>query len=315
MVEYLREITIEITNRCNLQCRICNIWKEKEKSDLSLKDIKRIMNSIKNPITVALTGGEPFLNPHIHKIYRYLFMLYLQKKIRKIDIATNAFSNKILSFVENNKHRLAPLSLSISIDGFRETHNRQRGKSMAFEKSLKNILILKKYHVPLNLKFVISKINYKDILKVYTLSKQLNCNLFLKHFEQLKNYYHRTGSLPNLRLNDNKRLLVKKVIDKIYTLEKEHNKSSLYLYSLFCLSRSLLKSNLIFLKECFTPKFSLFITNRGRIYSCLKLNPVGSIKNWPSLEQDKYNKIITDASSGVCPKCLSFHGYLKKFNI
>ena len=61
-------ITLELTNRCDLRCSMCSIWKEKTKNFLSVEDIKRILALSKNPVSIALTGGEPFLHPGFQDI-------------------------------------------------------------------------------------------------------------------------------------------------------------------------------------------------------------------------------------------------------
>lgn len=315
MIGHLREITFEITNRCDLRCRICHIWKERAKVDLSLNEIEKILELIDTPLTISLTGGEPFISPYMDEIYRYLFNLFLRKKIKKIDIATNAYSNRILKFLKDNKKYLDPLSLSISIDGIEAVHNKQRGRNDAFEKLLKNILAIKKFNIPVTLKFVISKLNYKDIFKVYVFSKKLGHPLIIKCFEYVKNYYHRKYKSPLLALNKKERLFVKEIIEKIYRIEQKKDKNNLLNFSLQCLIKFLNHNNLNFIQKCLTPEYSLFITSGGYIYNCIYQNHVGRIRGWPSLAHKRYERIKNKSRNGNCPKCLSYHGYLKEFNI
>lgn len=314
MFEELREITFELTNRCDLCCRICNIWKEDKKNDLSVDQIKKILQPLKIPLTISLTGGEPFLNPQIDKIYKYLFKLFLQGKIRDIDIATNAYSDKIQQFLKKNGNYLKPLSLSISVDGIGIKHNIQRGKNDAFKKTLKNILIIKKYNIPLTLKFVISKINYKELLKVYELSKKIGVNFNIKFMEKLPNYYHRQGKPLKLSVGKNKIPDVKKMMEKITDIENLNNKS-ISSFSLLCLKKFLKEGNLSFIKNCSTPKYSLFVTSHGDIYNCIYQERIATIETWPNLDWKKYIKNESSGKNNTCPKCLSYHGYLKEFNI
>lgn len=311
MFKDFKEITLEVTNRCNLRCRICSIWKEKKKVDLSLDEIKRILKPLSKPISISLTGGEPFLNPNIDKIYKYLFKLFLQKKIRNIDIATNAYSKRLLNFLETNKAYLLPLSLSISLDGIGKDHNTQRGKVNAFAKTLKNIVAIKKYSVPITLKFVISRINYKSLKKVHALSKKIGCDFNLKFFECVPNYYHRYSECPNLTLTSNEMAIVKKDIKTIF---KHPTNEKLTLFSHSSMNGFLKNGNLNFIKTCLTPRHSLFVTSHGEIYSCVYQPKVGDLKYSLNLDWKEYKNIATNAKKGKCPKCLSYHGYLKEFN-
>lgn len=312
MLKVLEKITFEITNQCNLQCKICNIWKEKTKINLSLENIKKILEGFKKPLTISLTGGEPFLNPKIDRIYRYLFKLFLQKKIKNIDIATNAYSKKILDFLENNRNYLFPLSLSISMDGLEKNHNRQRGKNDAFQNTLKNIIVIKKYNIPVTLKFVISKINYKDLIEVYRLSRRIGTSFNVKFIEEVPNYYHRQDEYSDLALNDQELSVIKKDIEEIY--KNENKKKNLTSFSLLCIKNFLNNENLNFIKKCLTPEYSLFITCYGKVYNCLYQESIGDIKNWPNLNWDKAKEISNNAKKGLCPRCLSYHGYLRGIN-
>jgi len=309
----MREITFELTNSCNLRCRICNIWKEPKKKNLFLKDIQKVMKLADSPCSVSLTGGEPFLNPQIDKIYRYLFRLHLQKKITGIDIATNAYSKKIIDFLSFNRNFLGPLSLSISIDGLMKLHNSQRSKKDAFKRTITHISIIKKYNIPITLKFVISRINYQDLFKVYAFAKKIGAAFNLKFFEKIPNYYHRHGDIAKLNPSRKQLVKIEKIIDKIYEFER-HNNKTLTRFSLSAIKKLLKSGNLDFVKRCLTPKRSLFITSSGKIHNCLYQNAVGDVKRLIKLDLKRCIRIIRRAEIGKCPKCLSYHGYLREFN-
>lgn len=312
MLKSINKVTFEITNNCNLNCRICNIWKEKNKTDLSLAQIKKVLDSLPGPLAIALTGGEPLLNPQINQIYKYLFTLFLRKKIKNIDIATNAYSNDLQNFLKNNLNMLKPLSFSISLDGINKTHNIQRGKKDAFRKTLNNILLIKKYNVPLALKFVISKLNYKDLYKVYRLAKKINVFLYIKFYEKLPNYYHRQFIAPEVSINEVQAKQVKKQLLKIM---HQASTGPLKKSSLDYLINFIEDKNLDFIKTCLTPRNSLFVTAQGDVFSCIYQEKIGSLKKWPQFKLEGYQRIIKEARLGLCPKCLSYHGFLMSANL
>ena len=62
-----------VTERCNLQCRMCNIWKRKSK-EMTIKEIEQcaeILKELKVP-NIVVTGGEPLLRPDIVDIVSLL---------------------------------------------------------------------------------------------------------------------------------------------------------------------------------------------------------------------------------------------------
>jgi len=310
------DITIEITNRCDLQCKMCSIWQEREKRDLSLENIKKIIYLAKKPISVSLTGGEPFLHPQFTNIYRYLFKLYLQKRIRGIDITTNGYSDFIPEFLKTNRNFLTPLTIDISLDGLSIAHNKQRGNKDAFEKTIRNINITKTF-VPLSLKFTITPLNYKDMFKVYQLSRKLRCDFHIKLAEKVPNYYHREFEPRSiLKFSKSQKEETVNNLASIYKLEIKRNKkiNNLGIFSLTCLINFMTNRNMSFIKKCLVPQKSLFLTSRGDIHSCIYYKPLGNLKD-REIDFRKNRKIIDEAINGNCPKCLSYHGYLREFNI
>jgi len=317
-LENIIRLTLELTNRCDLQCKICNIWKENKKNDLAFGSIIKITDSITNPLTIALTGGEPFLHPEFDKIYKYLFRSYLQKKILSINISTNAYSDKIKKFIVKNYNFLKPLSLSISLDGIGNTHNKQRGKKDAFEKTIKNITYVKKIGVPLRIKFTITPINYQELLKVYTLSKKLGAQFTTKLVESKNaNYYHKQWQGYNRQFNQEQLKKISQDLNKIYLFEKRDSKmNALMIFALSSITKFIKQGNLNFINDCLTPKHYLFITPDGKIFSCLYYSSIGKIKNDKiAINNGLYKKILKEAKTGKCPKCLAYHGFLIGFNI
>lgn len=80
-------LQISPTNRCTLSCSFCSCSARDKKLQLSLGDIKEIMNSAKRCGTKAVTitgGGEPLCHPNIREIISYIHELGI-----KIGLVTN----------------------------------------------------------------------------------------------------------------------------------------------------------------------------------------------------------------------------------
>ena len=50
--------SLAVTLRCNSRCVICDIWKRKNRQELSPVIYKKLPQGLKN---IDITGGEPFL--------------------------------------------------------------------------------------------------------------------------------------------------------------------------------------------------------------------------------------------------------------
>jgi radical SAM protein with 4Fe4S-binding SPASM domain len=129
----LRYLELQITNRCNLQCRHCYInpplppFKKGEIGGFSGEHLKELpVNKIKKVLTefeemqglrVLITGGEPLL----HSKFVEINEMFPQFFIRKV-----LFSNGLLLKKELLKN-LHVDEIQISIDGLEDAHNSLRG--------------------------------------------------------------------------------------------------------------------------------------------------------------------------------------------
>ncbi|MBW1824114.1 MAG: radical SAM protein [Deltaproteobacteria bacterium] len=84
--DYPSQAQIEITNRCNLACKMCprdyfNLLKE----DMPLETFKKIVDRIENITLLTLTGwGEPLVHPHIFEM-----ITYCKERSHKVKLTTN----------------------------------------------------------------------------------------------------------------------------------------------------------------------------------------------------------------------------------
>jgi MoaA/NifB/PqqE/SkfB family radical SAM enzyme len=84
--DYPSQAQIEITNRCNLACKMCprdyfNLLKE----DMPLETFKKIVDRLENITLLTLTGwGEPLVHPHIFEM-----ITYCKERSHKVKLTTN----------------------------------------------------------------------------------------------------------------------------------------------------------------------------------------------------------------------------------
>jgi len=123
------KISYVVTYRCNLSCKMCNIWKKKSAEELSLEEIEKFFIKSNSFSWVGLTGGEPFLREDITEVVRII--LDNCRDLTAVHFATNGtMSSNIVEAVEkilgykNNKVRLL---FTLSIDGPPSLHDQIRG--------------------------------------------------------------------------------------------------------------------------------------------------------------------------------------------
>jgi MoaA/NifB/PqqE/SkfB family radical SAM enzyme len=69
-------ISLSLTNRCNLKCPTCNYWQtpaSAKETELTVDEMARLMAQLKEwlgPYLIGFTGGEPFLRPEIFDLLR-----------------------------------------------------------------------------------------------------------------------------------------------------------------------------------------------------------------------------------------------------
>ena len=316
------DLTIEVTNRCNLHCKVCDIWREKPKKFLSFKETQQIFLTLLKSYSigsVSLTGGEPFLNPELAKIVSYLTVLKKTKKIDSIGIYTNGFAvDKIIHFFSKYREFADIVELGISLDGNASNHNYLRGNPLSYrniEKLLNEIeLLFPKLNI--SLKFTISKINYKDLLKVYYFCRKRKLGFFPKFVEfNTSNYYHRWPKKHNINflLNRKQSNEVKVMLKKIGHTEKEYRNKIVDISCIDALINYVNQKESM-LMSCFVPLYSIFISHKGDVFPCLYAGPIANIfeKAWlDKIMGSDHIKIITDGMNLTCHKCFAYHGYLK----
>ncbi|MFH1245880.1 MAG: radical SAM protein [Candidatus Omnitrophota bacterium] len=130
-------ITYILTHKCQLRCKMCNIWSKSPGKELSLEQIRRFFSQSNGFSWINLSGGEIFLREDlmdiIDTIFKHCRRLYL------LDFPTNGFQPDL---VERNVQKIISLYhppkllVTVSLDGTPEEHDRIRGMGGAWEKAV-----------------------------------------------------------------------------------------------------------------------------------------------------------------------------------
>lgn len=138
-------ITLEVNQICNLRCNYCYLGTktyQKMSEEIAYKGLEiAFLNVEKHKdrrLWVDFVGGEALLSfPLLQKLVEYIKEEALKRSlVVSYSITTNGtiINNKILDWLVKNR-----VHLKLSIDGNRETHDRNR-KTLSGEGSYKNII-------------------------------------------------------------------------------------------------------------------------------------------------------------------------------
>jgi Fe-coproporphyrin III synthase len=176
-----------ITYWCQSRCLTCNIWQIKPKGEMTIEEVREFV--AKNPYFkwVELTGGEPFMRGDIVEIAKAF--KEGSKELYILTTPTNSLCNQ--DMVEKKLREILALgiprvAITVSLDGYRELHDKIRGIPGNYDRAIsmfKRLKELKKEYS--NLYFVFG----------YTLSK-FNKGEFEKTYQAVKQ------DIPDIRYND-----------------------------------------------------------------------------------------------------------------
>jgi MoaA/NifB/PqqE/SkfB family radical SAM enzyme len=319
----LDDITIEITNHCQLHCQHCGIWREKERHEMSSSMVVRMMRELLARYRidfVSITGGEPFLNRNCGPLIKAMSLFRQRGKITGFGLYSNgAYFEGIRRVFSAQSAHLRGMHMGISIDGKEETHDRLRGQG-AYQKTLKTIEWIAENFgkdIILELKFTINRVNYDQLGDVYRLAKRFKAGFTPKIMESgVSNYYHRNQMHDTSELAQLTTQMIKSVRGQVGQILND---------GYLGVDRELVEAMMALLtvgrkgiSACATPGRSLFITSRRQVYPCLYMPPAGKVGANGELPKDLDRVRQEHADNGLqgnCPGCFAYHGFLKKFNL
>lgn len=162
-------VPIDITNKCNLRCLHCynasgeNYTKNNEMTDeFILNELTEQLIEI-SPEMVCLCGGEPLVR--LDLISKFIPKLH-NANINHINMVSNG-----LFINEDTIDQIEELKLSmiqISLDGFKDAHDKLRNHDGAFEKTVKAIKLLNKRGVLVDLCMCPTVYNYYTLEDFYS---------------------------------------------------------------------------------------------------------------------------------------------------
>ena len=171
----LESIFLFVTGKCNAKCKMCFYSGEMDSKmqDLTFDEIKKLSESAGEFNRLWLSGGEPTLRTDLPEI---LEMFYQNNKIKDINFPTNGLMpDRVVEWVSRFRKNCpnCTITVSVSLDGFAETHDIQRGVPGNFYKALETLKKVeqrfgKDPRVMTNIATVVTKYNYDQIYDFMT---------------------------------------------------------------------------------------------------------------------------------------------------
>jgi len=184
-------ITLFLTHRCNLSCKMCGQWGESGvtrkqdsgfiREELLLEQLKGIIDDVSGfKPNITLFGGEPLLYSGCMELIRYI-----KEKNMHCLIITNG------SMLSEFAERLVEAGLdelNVSLDGARALHDEIRGMPGLFDRTaggLKEIKSAKEHknsRKPLiNLQCTITRYNYKHLEQLIKVAQDVGADSITYH--------------------------------------------------------------------------------------------------------------------------------------
>ena len=288
-------VSLRLTDRCQLNCLYCQ--NRNSGSDINIYDLVSFLKKMrkKGLFYVILSGGEPFLYPHLDILLQFLkeYNFYIVMNTNGQAIKNSRYK-KVLSEMDE---------VVVSIDGPEKENDFNRGNG-----SYKNIMMTIRFLRRINIKTVLSTVITRNNLNETMLSFFLKLK---KKFGLILDF----GVVSPFMFGEYKDNLIieeKKQVDFIEKLLRFKEK-----YNIRELSDAILSyQKKPYEIKCVSTRYTMYIDVDGSVYPCIygigkKNMKLGNIKDYNNI-----NKSIVSCEACFCQSLLALNLLSqKKFSI
>jgi len=190
----LKSVNLIVNNYCNSKCSSCNIWKNKDKGQLTPEDIKKLFShdDFLDVIDVSVTGGEPLLLRNIDEILGAITRSALNLNTLFLN-HNGTFPQKAIELVTKYSSNVEQLYLCLSLEGPEDLHNQIRGIN-CFSRVIEILegcdnLNIPKFKSMISTTLQSSNCNSENLEYLLNLSKKYDSE-FTFRFMGVGNYYN-----------------------------------------------------------------------------------------------------------------------------
>lgn len=181
MAPYPTDVSIITTYRCQMRCKMCDIWENPtdKQQEITAKELE-ILPDFK---FVNITGGEPFVRRDLEDIVEVMM-----RKSPRVVISTSGWhTDRIFKLAE----KFPNIGIRVSIEGLSEKNDELRGREGSFDRGLRVLLTLKEMGVKdIGYGCTVSNHNSADMLWLYKLSRELGMEFATAAFHN-SYYFHK----------------------------------------------------------------------------------------------------------------------------
>ncbi len=309
-------VYLSLTNRCNLKCKMCDIYKNpsSKEHELSTDIIKDVIAQIKEMGIKHLifSGGEPLLRDDLVELVEFAVL----RGLGMVDIISNGtlFNDDIIRRLINSGLN----HITISLDGVGKVNDEIRGEGV-FDKAAANIDRInywkRRYESAfptIGINFTIMDNNIDEILPMVEFARDKNCNILV--FQPLLSNNTKMFEKEESVLWPKKES-VSKMIEVFKEVKKLKNElSNLFIYTADAIIDSIPRyfegKRLPKDFKCYEAIKRIVITYEGKVWSCvgiygdLKQNSLRDI--WHSKEAYKVRKKVRKCRQHCLQDCVYF---------
>ncbi|MCR2044122.1 radical SAM/SPASM domain-containing protein [Anaerosalibacter massiliensis] len=191
-IDFLYKVVLELTYNCNNKCQYCYNGEYKENDLLSTEKIKEIIDeSYKlGAMHLSITGGEPLLRNDLLEILRY-------GNEKKFYITLQTNGTLLTDDIARSLSNIRPINVAITLHSHDyRIHDEFTRRKGSYTEAINGIKLLKKYNIPVTIRYVVTKKNFDGIDDYDKLAKELGV-----HVNRSPLLYPTTdGSLEPLKL-------------------------------------------------------------------------------------------------------------------
>lgn len=317
---------LELTYRCNLACPYCYVGSERNKKELTTDEWKSVIDQIPFYGIVTLVGGEPLIRKDFVEILEYV----CRRVWGKVHVVSNGIlitDEIIKAFI---KYHL--LLLSVSLDGYGENHDKNRGKDGIFDKIVSNLenLRAQKSRQMVDIKTIVLPNNLDDLPKLYKLCDEMKFDFlsisFLRNNNWKQNSVLQESFIPEFTQNypiekyfdlEHFKEVYKEILSMSeksrvklrFSPKFEYQKNPLESIERFFELPAETLSHEIY-KPCLYPYANMMINPEGFVYPCLS-QKIGNVRektlmelfNSPQYCCFRKNLKASGGTFGACQMC------------
>lgn len=313
------KLTFAITYRCNSRCKTCSIWRKKTGNELSLEEIEKFAKRSDFFSWFNLTGGEPFLRKDIVDIAKAF--LENSKNFYLLNTTSNGYTPDVIAerVEEMLSLKIPRCVIVISLDGYREVHEKIKGVKGSWDKAIESFKLLKSLseehkNFQTFLGYTISPLNIgqfkKTCLSVKEVMPEVEPKDFHVNLMHASEHYFENAD-TKLKLNPSKMLQELGLIENM----RENNSLNPVLFAQSFLEKNYINLAKSFVKNRKTPlpckvlQSSIFLDPCGNVFPCTIFNKLlGNIREnnyklGDIIETSEAKKLGKDILDLKCPNC------------